>query len=110
VCDYLVSRGDAYREVTSAARWISLSDSLDRHSVDATALSVPTTVVGFTSDQLVPIEDSRALAQRLARLEQLVEAPSLFGHDAFLKERGFVSDALRSALSPLTAALKDIAA
>lgn len=110
ICDYLVARGDAYRDATSTARWISLSDSLDRHTVEPEALSVSATVIGFTSDQLVPVEDSRALAQRLARLERLIEAPSLFGHDAFLKERSFVSDALRSALSPLTASLKDLAA
>lgn len=110
ICDYLVARGDAYRDATSAARWISLSDSLDRHSVEPEAVSVPATVIGFSSDQLVPVEDSRELARRLARLERLIEAPSLFGHDAFLKERSFVSEALRSALSPLTAPLKDLAA
>jgi homoserine O-acetyltransferase len=103
VCDYLIARGADYAEVTSAARWISLSDSLDRHAVAPEALRVPLTVVGFTSDRLVPIEDSRELAARAPNLRRLVEAPSIFGHDAFLKERDLVGRVLHDALSPLHA-------
>lgn len=103
VCDYLVARGAGYAEVTSAARWISLSDSLDRHAVAPEAVRCPLTVVGFTSDRLVPIEDSRDLAARAPNLRRLVEAASIFGHDAFLKERELVGRALHDALSPLYA-------
>ncbi|WP_374599594.1 homoserine O-succinyltransferase [Brevundimonas sp.] len=104
VCDYLTSRGDGYDAVTSAARWISLSDSLDRHAVVPEAIQCPLTVVGFTSDRLVPIQDSRDLAARAPRLTRLVEAGSIFGHDAFLKEREVVGRALHDALGPLYAA------
>lgn len=104
VCDYLTSRGDGYEAVTSAARWISLSDSLDRHAVAPEAIHCPLTVVGFTSDRLVPIQDSRDLAARAPGLTRLVEAGSIFGHDAFLKEREVVGRALHDALSPLYAA------
>lgn len=104
VCDYLTSRGDGYDAVTSAARWISLSDSLDRHSVAPETIRCPLTVVGFTSDRLVPIQDSRDLAARAPRLIRLVEADSIFGHDAFLKEREVVGRALHEVLSPLYAA------
>ncbi len=103
VCDYLTSRGDGYDAVTSAARWISLSDSLDRHAVQPETIRCPLTVVGFTSDRLVPIQDSRDLAARAPRLIRLVEADSIFGHDAFLKEREVVGRALHDALSPLYA-------
>ena len=103
VCDYLIARGAAYAEATSAARWIALSDSLDRHAVAPGAVRCPLTVVGFTSDRLVPIEDSRELAARAPNLTRLVEAPSIFGHDAFLKERELVGRALHDALSPLYA-------
>ncbi|HYC98078.1 homoserine O-succinyltransferase MetX [Brevundimonas sp.] len=103
VCDYLIARGADYAEVTSAARWISLSDSLDRHAVAPEAVRCSLTVVGFTSDRLVPIEDSRELAARAPNLRRLVEAPSMFGHDAFLKERELVGRALHDALSPLYA-------
>jgi len=103
VCDYLIARGAAYSDATSAARWIALSDSLDRHDVAPEAVRCPLTVIGFTSDRLVPIEDSRELAARAPNLTRLVEAPSIFGHDAFLKERELVGRALHDALSPLYA-------
>jgi homoserine O-acetyltransferase len=51
----------------------------------------------------VPIADSRELADRAPNLRQLVEAPSIFGHDAFLKERELIGRALHEFLSPLTA-------
>ncbi|MDO9077325.1 MAG: homoserine O-succinyltransferase [Brevundimonas sp.] len=103
VCDYLIARGSAYAGATSADRWISLSDSLDRHSIDPRAVRCPLTVVGFSSDTLVPIADSRELAARAPNLRRLVEAPSIFGHDAFLKERELIGRVLHDVLNPLTA-------
>lgn len=110
VCDYLAARGEAYRNATSARRWIALSDSLDRHAVSPERITCPLTLIGFTSDQLVPIADIRDLAERAPNLERLIEAPSLFGHDAFLKERAFVARALDTALSPLLQPAREIAA
>lgn len=101
VCDYLISRGAAYAEATSAARWISLSDSLDRHCIEPEAVRCPLTVIGFTSDALVPITDSRELAARAPNLRRLIEAPSIFGHDAFLKERELIGRALHDVLTTL---------
>lgn len=101
VCDYLISRGRTYRDRTSPARWLSLSDSMDRHSITPEAISVPATVVGFTSDRLVPIEDIRELAARLPLTFRFVEAPSLYGHDAFLKEDALVGGVLRTALKDI---------
>ncbi len=101
VCDYLIARGADYADATSADRWISLSDSLDRHAVAPEAVRCPLTVIGFTSDRLVPIEDLRELAARAPALRRLIEAPSIFGHDAFLKEREMVGRALHDALSPI---------
>lgn len=100
-CDYLIARGADYAQATSADRWISLSDSLDRHAVAPEAVRCPLTVIGFTSDRLVPIEDLRELAAGAPNLRRLIEAPSIFGHDAFLKERELVGRALHDALSPL---------
>ena len=61
----------------------------------------PLTVVGFTSDRLVPISDSRELARRAPNLRRLIEGPSVFGHDAFLKEREQVGRALTDILGSL---------
>jgi homoserine O-acetyltransferase len=102
VCDYLIARGAEYAGATSADRWITLSDSLDRHAVEPEVVRCPLTVIGFTSDGLVPIEDSRDLAARAPNLRRLIEAPSIFGHDAFLKERELIGRALHDLLSPLT--------
>jgi len=110
VCDYLIARGAAYQGVTDAARWIALSDSLDRHAVDPAAIRCPLTVIGFTSDRLVPIEDSRDLAARAPNLRRLIEAPSVFGHDAFLKEGERVGHALHDVLSTLSLPSREIAA
>ena len=94
-----------------AARWIALSDSLDRHEIAPEAVLCPLTVIAFTSDRLVPVEDSRELAARAPKLRRLIEAPSIFGHDAFLKEREVVGRALHDALTPLYATpLREIAA
>lgn len=101
VCDYLISRGAAYPGQTSARRWIALSDSLDRHTVAPEAITAALTVVGFTSDRLVPVADSRALAERAPNLACFVEAPSLYGHDAFLKERAVIADVITTALKGL---------
>jgi len=101
VCDYLIARGAAYPGQTSARRWIALSDSLDRHSVQPERIQALLTVVAFTSDRLVPVADSRALAERAPNLDRFVEAPSLYGHDAFLKERAVIADVLSTALKGL---------
>jgi len=101
VCEYLTARGQAYRTHTTPARWLSLSDSIDRHTVTPEAIKTPVTLVGFTSDRLVPIDDIRELGARLPNLWRLVEAPSLYGHDAFLKEDEAVAAILRSALKEI---------
>lgn len=110
VCDYLISRGADYADATSAARWIALSDSLDRHAVRPEAIRCPLTLLGFTSDRLVPIEDLRELADRAPALRRFGEAPSIFGHDAFLKEREAVAQTLHAALTPLYARPSELAA
>ncbi|HEY8538160.1 MAG TPA: homoserine O-succinyltransferase [Steroidobacteraceae bacterium] len=89
---YLLSRGDAYASSYVPEAFICLSESIDLHQVDATQIRVPTTLVAVREDQLVPLADMQALAQRLAGPAKLVEVSSLYGHDAFLKE----ADALRS--------------
>lgn len=110
VCDYLKARGRAYVPRMSAERWISLSDSLDRHRVEPEAVTVPTTLLGFTSDQLVPIADLDALAEDLPNLRAFVRAPSLFGHDGFLKEEAVVVDVIASALAEPFCCLSELAA
>ena len=85
--NYLFARGRDYAARYRAENFLCLSESIDLHRVDASRITVPTTVIAVREDRLVPIEDVRALAARLpdARLHEI---SSPHGHDAFLKEPG----------------------
>jgi homoserine O-acetyltransferase len=85
--EYLFARGRDFAARVQAEEFLCLSESIDLHRVDATRISVPTTVIAVRGDLLVPVEDMRALATRLpdARLHEI---SSPHGHDAFLKEPG----------------------
>jgi homoserine O-acetyltransferase/O-succinyltransferase len=89
--DYLMARGQDYATRHLPEAFLCLSESIDLHRVNAARIFVPTTVVGFREDCLVPLADLRAMVARLPA-GQLHELSSIFGHDAFLKE----TDQLRS--------------
>lgn len=95
---YLISRGQAFTSIASAERWISLSEAIDRFSVEPEQVRVPTTVVACPTDQLAPLADMEELARRLPRCEGFHLLPSLCGHDAFLKEPDRLGPILRAAL------------
>ena len=97
VCGYLRSRGDAYT-ATDVNRWISMSDSLDRHRVDPSRIKAKVFLAAVPTDRLVPYADMKALHELLAD-SVLIDFPSLYGHDAFLKEIPLVSDIVRTSLS-----------
>ena len=101
VCDYLTARGRAYRDRTTPARWLTLSDSIDRHRVEPEAITAPVTLVGFTTDRLCPIDDMRELADRLPNLWRFEQHASVYGHDAFLKEDRLVAEILTSVLKDI---------
>lgn len=92
---YLLARGDAYATTYLPEAFVCLSESIDLHQVDPTAINVPTTLIAVREDQLVPLADMRALRDRLAGPADLIEISSLYGHDAFLKE----ADELRNAFA-----------
>ena len=83
---YLRARGEAFRDVMSPERFLSLSASIDRHKVDPAAIATPTLIVGAESVVLVPAGQLRSLAQSLGGESELHLLPSLYGHDMFLKE------------------------
>jgi homoserine O-acetyltransferase len=96
VCEYLRSRGDAYT-ASDVNRWIALSDSLDRHRVDPANISAKTFLAAVPTDRLVPYADMKNLADTLGN-SVFIDFPSLYGHDAFLKEITAVSDIVRRSL------------
>ena len=97
VCQYLRARGDAYT-ATDVNRWISMSDSLDRHRVDPSKIKARVFLAAVPTDRLVPYDDMKALDEQLAD-SVFIEFPSLYGHDAFLKEIALVSEIVRTSLA-----------
>jgi len=96
VCGYLRARGDAY--ASNANRWISMSDSLDRHRVDPAKIKAKVFLAAVPTDRLVPYSDMQTLHETL-RDSVFIDFPSLYGHDAFLKEISLVSDIVRTSLN-----------
>jgi homoserine O-acetyltransferase len=96
--EYLFARGDAYAGRYAPESFLCLSESIDLHRVDPERIAVPATLVGITGDQLVTIEEMRELECRLAGPARLYELDSLFGHDAFLKERERLAPIFREGL------------
>lgn len=88
---YLRARGEAFREVMSPERFLSLSASIDRHRIDPSAIHCPVLLIGAESDQLVPPAQLEALRSALAGPARLALLPSLYGHDMFLKDADKVS-------------------
>jgi len=78
----------------SPGRFLSLSASIDRHRCDPGAIATPATLIGATTDLLVPPEQMRTLADRLAGPTTLHLSPSPWGHDMFLKEPAVLAAAL----------------
>ncbi len=98
--DYLENRGNDFLKKMSPARYLCLSKSIDLHQIDPTEVRVPTTVIGFRQDQLVPIDEVRQLKNQLPQLQAYFEFDSLYGHDAFLKEASLMAEVLQNALQP----------
>lgn len=100
---YLLSQGEQAATRDRPEAFLCLSESMDLHSVDASRIFVPTTVVGVREDQRVPLTALRALVARLGAA-RFYEISSLYGHEGFLREseqlRGIFATALGSAPEP----------
>jgi homoserine O-acetyltransferase len=95
---YLVARGDAYVSAMAPQRWLSLSESIDRLDVDPSRVQAEVTLAACPTDQIAPFESIEEFSRSLPNLRALRELPSLYGHDAFLKEPAQVAAIIRSCL------------
>lgn len=95
---YLAARGDAFRRTMPAQRWLSLSEAIDRTQVSPEAVRTPVVLGACASDQLVPLAQMQDLARRLPHVRGFFTLQSLYGHDAFLKEREAISRVVRASL------------
>lgn len=98
VCDYLTSRGRAYARAMPAARYLTLSDSLDRAHVDPKSILASSFFVAASSDRLVPARDTEETARAISGRAAYHQIESLVGHDAFLCEPEKFSGALKAFL------------
>jgi homoserine O-acetyltransferase len=95
---YLFARGESYAAQYRPEAFVCLSESIDLHRIEPGDVTVPVTLLGILEDQLVPIADLRALRDGLAGSCTLIELSSLYGHDAFLKEKAVLRDVFAQAL------------
>jgi homoserine O-acetyltransferase len=95
---YLEARGRTYVNAMAPQRWLSLSEAIDRCRLDPDSITVPTTIIAAESDQIVPLNLVRRMAERMPRLAALHVIASLYGHDAFLKEPEQLAPIIRSVL------------
>jgi len=96
--DYLEHHGRRFVERFDADRFLALSESIDLHDVQPEQVPLPTTLIGFPSDRLVPLADLCELQRRLRGPATLEVVESPYGHDAFLKEPEQLAPLLREAL------------
>jgi homoserine O-acetyltransferase len=95
---WLEHHGRRFVACFEASRYLALSESIDLHDIDPKAVRVPTTLIGFASDRLVPLADLCALQQGLGAPASLEVIESPYGHDGFLKEHERLAPLLREAL------------
>lgn len=99
VQEWLAARGSAFAAQWTAEQFLCLNRSIDAHCVAPSTVTVPTWLLAFVGDQLVPPSEVRELALQLPDLRAHRELRSRYGHDAFLKEPRYVSTFLQEVLS-----------
>ena len=95
--DYLDAAGAQYVARTPVEAYLRLSESIDLHRVDPTAILPPTVVVAVEGDRLVPLADLVGLVEGLGPRGSLRVLRSPYGHDAFLKETDRIDAILATA-------------
>jgi len=93
---YLEHHGAAFSRRFSPWSFLCLSESIDLHNVDPERIRTPTTLVAVESDTLVPAWQMRELAAGMGRHATVTEIPSIYGHDAFLKEVEPLTEIIRA--------------
>lgn len=95
---YLAHQGASFADRFPPWSFLCLSESIDLHRVDPASIPVPATLVAIDSDSLVPVWQMRALAAAMAGPVTSIEIRSVYGHDAFLKERDVMAGIIRNTL------------
>jgi homoserine O-acetyltransferase len=100
--EYLHHHGEKFARRFTASRFLALSLSSDLHRVDPARIATPTTLVAEEGDLVVPRVHVEELAALLGGPCDLVDLPSVHGHDAFLTEPERLGAILEHALSTVS--------
>ncbi|MGE3727011.1 MAG: alpha/beta fold hydrolase [Candidatus Sericytochromatia bacterium] len=95
---YLEHQGECFSQRFDPHSYLCLSTSIDTHQVEPKSIAIPVDLLGFSSDQLVPVAQLQQLQKKLKRPGFLQLLESIYGHDAFLKEGTDVSQILKQHL------------
>jgi homoserine O-acetyltransferase len=96
---WLEAAGASFVKRFDGSRYLALSESIDLHRVEPEAVRVPTTLIGISTDRIVPLADLCELQRRCGAAAALHVIDSRYGHDAFLKEDAQISALLSETLN-----------
>ena len=88
VCEYLSARGKDYARKVPAARYLTLSDSMDRADIDVSRIAARALLIAVENDRLVPPAAIRVTAEKIGARDSFFAFESRYGHDAFLCDAG----------------------
>ncbi len=83
---YLSFQGEKFARIFNAKAFITLSESIDSHSINPESINTPTVLISVESDELVFSTQIRQLSAQIKAKTTHHNIRSIFGHDAFLKE------------------------
>ncbi len=98
VTDYLKFHGEKFARNFDPGSFLTLSESIDNHVINASSISTETTLVSVDSDELVFQSQIEKLAQTLSGKTTHYPIQSIYGHDAFLKEVTQLSNIIQTFL------------
>jgi homoserine O-acetyltransferase len=94
----LSHQGESFSQRFDPYSYLCLSTSIDTHQVAPKSIAIPVDLLGFSSDQLVPVSQLKMLQKKLKQNGFLQLIESIYGHDAFLKETAEVAEILKQHL------------
>lgn len=97
--EWLAAAGASFVRRFRAGRFLALSESIDLHAITPEHVRVPATLIGFSSDRVVPLADLLELQRRCGAPAPLHVVDSRYGHDAFLKEPERIAALIADALA-----------
>lgn len=100
---YINYHGDKFVKSFNALSYYYLTKCIDSHNIGRDrggeikalqSITIPTLVIGFNSDTLVPVRFQKFLAEHIPK-SIFQEFDSKYGHDGFLKETEKIKDSIQ---------------